>query len=133
MHTWKLRPGHINEIRLAFGRATFRRFRGQDAPMKILNATYHRFDLGIAPEWFAERLREEFPQLVVVRITTYDGIEKELADADIASPLHFARSNSNQRSVSAGSILPPPPFISFCFQNWWEATSFSRMLAKSMF
>jgi phosphoglycerate dehydrogenase-like enzyme len=52
--------------------------------MKILIATHHRFDLWIAPEWFAERLREEFPQLEVVRMTTYDGIEKELADADIA-------------------------------------------------
>src|SRR5215813_507477 len=52
--------------------------------MKILIATYHRLDLWIAPEWFAERLREEFSQLEVVRMTTYDGIEKELADADIA-------------------------------------------------
>ena len=52
--------------------------------MKVLIATYHRLDLWIAPEWFAERLRDEFPQLEVVRMTTYDGIEKPLVDADIA-------------------------------------------------
>lgn len=51
---------------------------------KLLIATYHRLDLWIAPEWFAERLRKEFPQFEVVRMTTYDGIEKELAGADIA-------------------------------------------------
>src|SRR5579864_2711366 len=51
---------------------------------KLLIATHHRLDLWIAPEWFAERLRKEFPQLEVVRMTTYDGIEKELADSDIA-------------------------------------------------
>jgi D-2-hydroxyacid dehydrogenase (NADP+) len=51
---------------------------------KLLIATHHRLDLWIAPEWFADRLREEFPQLEVVRMTAYDGIEKEIADADIA-------------------------------------------------
>jgi D-2-hydroxyacid dehydrogenase (NADP+) len=51
---------------------------------KLLLVTYHRLDLWIAPEWFADRLRKEFPQLEVVRMTTYEGIEKELADADIA-------------------------------------------------
>jgi len=55
-----------------------------DQPIrKLLIATHHRLDLWIAPEWFAERLRKEFLQLEVVRITTYEGIEKELADADI--------------------------------------------------
>jgi len=50
---------------------------------KLLIATHHRLDLWIAPEWFAERLRKEFPQFEVVRMTTYEGIEKELADAEI--------------------------------------------------
>jgi phosphoglycerate dehydrogenase-like enzyme len=59
--------------------------RSPDSPIKkVLIATHHRLDLWIAPEWFAERLRKEFPQLEVVRMTTYDGIEKELADSDIA-------------------------------------------------
>jgi phosphoglycerate dehydrogenase-like enzyme len=51
---------------------------------KLLIATHHRLDLWIAPEWFAERLRKEFPDFQVVRMTTYDGIEEQLADADIA-------------------------------------------------
>ena len=50
---------------------------------KLLLVTYHRLDLWLVPEWFAERLREEFPQFEVVRMTTYDGIEKELAEAEI--------------------------------------------------
>src|SRR5205814_8064519 len=51
---------------------------------KVLIATHHRLDLWIAPEWFAERLRKNFPQLQVVRMTSYEGIEKELADSDVA-------------------------------------------------
>ncbi len=52
--------------------------------MKLLIATYHRLDLWIAPEWFTERLAVEFPQLQIVRFTSYEGIEKELSDAVIA-------------------------------------------------
>ena len=51
---------------------------------KLLIATHHRLDLWIAPEWFADRLRKEFPQFEIVRMTTYEGLEKQIADADIA-------------------------------------------------
>jgi phosphoglycerate dehydrogenase-like enzyme len=51
--------------------------------MKVLIVTYHRLDLWIAPQWFVERLRKEFPQCEVVRLTSYDGIDGELADAEI--------------------------------------------------
>src|SRR5262249_26598421 len=55
------------------------------SPMKkLLIATYHHLDLWITPEWFAERLRKEFPQLEVKRLATWDGIERELADTEIA-------------------------------------------------
>src|SRR5947207_4090567 len=54
------------------------------AIMKLLIATYHRLDLWIAPEWFTERLAAEFPQLQIVRFTSYEGIEKELVEAEIA-------------------------------------------------
>jgi phosphoglycerate dehydrogenase-like enzyme len=58
--------------------------RSLDHPIrKLLIATQHRLDLWIAPEWFAEKLQKEFPQLEVARLTTYDGIEKDLADAEI--------------------------------------------------
>lgn len=50
---------------------------------KVLIATYHRLDLWIAPEWFADRLRKEFPQLEVLRMETYHEIENELRDAEI--------------------------------------------------
>ena len=61
---------------------------------KLLIATHHRLDLWIAPEWFAERLRKDFPQLDVVRQAKPDGIDRELVDTEIAftsalQPQHF--------------------------------------------
>ena len=61
---------------------------------KLLIATHHRLDLWIAPAWFAERLRKDFPQLDIVRLAKPDGIDRELADTEIAftstlQPEHF--------------------------------------------
>ncbi|PYV82924.1 MAG: D-2-hydroxyacid dehydrogenase [Acidobacteria bacterium] len=50
---------------------------------KLLIATHHRLDLWIAPEWFGEKLQKEFPQLEITRVTSYEGIERDLADAEI--------------------------------------------------
>jgi len=50
---------------------------------KLLIATQHRLDLWVAPDWFGERIQAAFPQLEVERVTRYDGIEKELEDAEI--------------------------------------------------
>ncbi len=51
--------------------------------MKLLIALYHRFELWQMPEWFSERLRQEFPQLEVVHLPNYDRATEEVADADI--------------------------------------------------
>jgi phosphoglycerate dehydrogenase-like enzyme len=60
--------------------------RGGDRPAvkKLLILTHHRLDLWVAPAWFSHRIRELYPQLHVVALTTYDGIEDELRDTDIA-------------------------------------------------
>lgn len=50
---------------------------------KLLILTYHRLDLWIAPPWFAERLRAEFPQFEVVQLNSYDNVEGEIRDAEI--------------------------------------------------
>ena len=50
---------------------------------KLLILTHHRLELWIAPEWFAEKLRREFSQLQITRVTSYEGVENELADAEI--------------------------------------------------
>lgn len=50
---------------------------------KLLIATNHRLDLWIAPGWFSEKLHKEFPQLEIARLTTDDGIEREIANAEI--------------------------------------------------
>jgi phosphoglycerate dehydrogenase-like enzyme len=55
-----------------------------DPPVrKLLIATHHRLDLWIAPDWFAEKIQAAFPQLKVERVTTYEGIDDELAGAEI--------------------------------------------------
>src|SRR4030095_6001015 len=51
--------------------------------MKLLIALAHRFELWMPPEWFAPRLREDFPQLNVVRIPNYDALLRELLDTEI--------------------------------------------------
>lgn len=51
---------------------------------KLLILTHHRLDLWIAPDWFSDRIRKLDPQLEVVPLTTYEDIEDELRDTDIA-------------------------------------------------
>ncbi len=52
--------------------------------MKLVIAIPHRFALWDAPAWFAERLRAEFPGLVVVQLADYQDLEREITDAEIA-------------------------------------------------
>jgi len=52
--------------------------------MKLLIAVHHPFDLWNAPSWFAERLRQDFPQLNVVHLPDYKRVDEEIADAEIA-------------------------------------------------
>ena len=52
--------------------------------MKLLIVLHHRFELWNAPAWFAEKLRAEFPQVEVVHLNSYDGVEAHLRDTEIA-------------------------------------------------
>jgi phosphoglycerate dehydrogenase-like enzyme len=52
--------------------------------MKLVIAIPHRFALWDAPPWFSERLRVEFPDLEVVQLSSYESLELEIADAEIA-------------------------------------------------
>jgi len=52
--------------------------------MKLLIALRHPFALWTAPDWFAERLRRDFPQLEVVHLKDYAGVDKEIQDAEVA-------------------------------------------------
>jgi D-2-hydroxyacid dehydrogenase (NADP+) len=52
--------------------------------VKLLIALYHRFQPWIAPQWFSQRLRADFPQLDVVQLPNYERVSDEIADADIA-------------------------------------------------
>lgn len=52
--------------------------------MKLLIVLHHRFELWTAPTWVSERLRREFQQLEIVHLDSYEHIEDELRDAEIA-------------------------------------------------
>jgi phosphoglycerate dehydrogenase-like enzyme len=51
--------------------------------MKLLILTHHRLDLWIAPEWFAQKLKAEFPQIDTIQHNSYEGVDSELSDAEI--------------------------------------------------
>lgn len=51
--------------------------------MKLLIVIYHPFDLWRAPDWFAERVRKEFPNVRVVRLDDYKTLTREITDTDI--------------------------------------------------
>jgi phosphoglycerate dehydrogenase-like enzyme len=51
--------------------------------MKLVIATLHRFELWRAPEWFAERLRQDFPQIKIVSTSDFDALTHEILDAEI--------------------------------------------------
>ena len=51
--------------------------------MKLLIILHHRLDLWNAPQWFSERLRQEFPQLEVAHLSSYENLEDHLRDAEI--------------------------------------------------
>jgi phosphoglycerate dehydrogenase-like enzyme len=51
---------------------------------KLLIFVQHSFDLWTVPDWFAERLRCEFPQFNVVHLPDYKRVSDEIIDAEIA-------------------------------------------------
>jgi phosphoglycerate dehydrogenase-like enzyme len=51
--------------------------------MKLLIAVHHPFDQWNAPDWFAQRLRAEFPQLNLVHLPDYKRLDAEVPDAEI--------------------------------------------------
>jgi phosphoglycerate dehydrogenase-like enzyme len=52
-------------------------------PTKLLVVVHHRFDLWNVPLWFPEKIRTNFPHVEVIHRTSYDGIEKDLGDAEV--------------------------------------------------
>ncbi len=52
--------------------------------MKLLIFVHHPFDQWNAPEWFSQRLRQDFPQLEIVNLPDYKRVDAEIADTEIA-------------------------------------------------
>lgn len=51
--------------------------------MKLLIVVHHRFELWQVPQWFSQRLAQDFPALQIVHRDNYEGIEDDLRDAEI--------------------------------------------------
>ena len=51
--------------------------------MKLLIVVHHRFDLWNVPQWFSDRLSQQFPGLEILPRNSYEGIEPELSDAEV--------------------------------------------------
>ena len=50
---------------------------------KVLICVHHPFDQWNAPTWFAERLRQDFPNIAVSHLNDYSCLNKEIVDADV--------------------------------------------------
>jgi D-2-hydroxyacid dehydrogenase (NADP+) len=51
--------------------------------MKILILIQHRLDLWNTPAWFPKKLKGAFPELEIVALDHYDGVEYELSDTEV--------------------------------------------------
>lgn len=52
--------------------------------MKLLIFVRHPFDLWNVPDWFPQRLQQEFPQVTVVQLPDYKRVDTEILDTEIA-------------------------------------------------
>lgn len=52
--------------------------------MKLLIVLHHRFELWNAPAWLPQRIHKDFPEVAVVQLSNYEGIEEQIRDADAA-------------------------------------------------
>ena len=75
--------------------------RSPDHPIKVLVAAYSRIDLWTAPDWFAERLTTDFPQVDVTRITSGERLPAEISDARVL----FGASFGPEHLRDAGRLL----------------------------
>src|SRR5579872_402719 len=51
--------------------------------MKLIIVLHHRFELWNAPDWFPQRLQQDFPDLTITHLPNYDHIDQEIPDAEI--------------------------------------------------
>lgn len=50
---------------------------------KLLVLTYHRLEFYVAPSWFSEKLRGEFPEFEVVQSNSYTNVEQDIAGVEV--------------------------------------------------
>ena len=58
--------------------------RSPDPIHKLLIFVHHPFDQWNAPQWFADRVQQNFPQVRVVNLSDPKRVDEEIADAEIA-------------------------------------------------
>lgn len=55
--------------------------------MKVLIVLHHKLELWMAPAWFGQKLKQQFPELEIIQRSTFDGIEDHLRDAEVVFTL----------------------------------------------
>ncbi|MFZ1919135.1 MAG: D-2-hydroxyacid dehydrogenase [Terriglobales bacterium] len=53
------------------------------ATIKLVIAVHHFFDQWNAPSWFSERLRSDFPEVMIVHLPDYKRLDAEILDAEV--------------------------------------------------
>jgi D-2-hydroxyacid dehydrogenase (NADP+) len=81
--------------------------RTQPADTKLVICVWHPFAIWNPPPELAARIRSRWPEMRVVHLPTYDGLERELPDADIF----------------VGYSIRPAQFAAFRKLKWIHATA----------
>lgn len=55
----------------------------EPAQTKLVACVWYHFDLWCFPEWLAQAIRQRYPEMKVVHLPDYKGLEAELPDTDI--------------------------------------------------
>ena len=55
----------------------------ESAQTKLVACVWYHFDLWCFPEWLAQTIRQRYPEMKVVHLPDYKGLEAELPDTDI--------------------------------------------------
>ena len=74
---------------------------------KLLILTQHSLELWVAPQWFGNRLRKEFPNFDITQLNSYDDLNQYMADVE----------------VTFCSSLPPAQFLLAKKLRWIHSQS----------
>jgi hypothetical protein len=85
--------------------------RTNPAETKLVICVWHPFSLWNPPSEMAQRIRERWPEMRVVHLPDYGGLERELPDTGFSSVTRSGLLNSSWPAICNGFIQPRPPLV----------------------